>query len=45
MNDIVINRIQSIQRCVEGAREEYDTNPGGNMSEIIFYRITFNSAY
>lgn len=27
MNDIVINKIQSIQRCVERAREEYQKNP------------------
>lgn len=29
MNDIVINKIQSIQRCVERAREEYQGNPSG----------------
>lgn len=29
MNDIVINKIQSIQRCVERAREEYQKNPDG----------------
>ncbi|MFZ5997801.1 MAG: type VII toxin-antitoxin system HepT family RNase toxin [Nitrospirota bacterium] len=29
MNDIVINKIQSIQRCVERAREEYQSNPAG----------------
>jgi hypothetical protein len=28
MNDIVINKIQSIQRCVVRAREEYGANPG-----------------
>jgi len=27
MNDIVVNKIQSIQRCVERAREEYDSDP------------------
>jgi uncharacterized protein YutE (UPF0331/DUF86 family) len=27
MNDIVINKIQSIQRCVERARQEYRGNP------------------
>lgn len=27
MNDIVINKIQSIQRCVERAREEYGSAP------------------
>ncbi len=29
MNDIVINKIQSIQFCVERAREEYQKNPDG----------------
>ena len=29
MNDIVINKIQSIQRCVLRAREEYRTDPDG----------------
>jgi uncharacterized protein YutE (UPF0331/DUF86 family) len=29
MNDIVINKIQSIQRCVERAREEYHADPAG----------------
>ncbi len=29
MNDIVINKIQGIQRCVERAREEYQGNPAG----------------
>jgi len=29
MNDIVINKIQSIQRCVERAREEYGPDPEG----------------
>ncbi len=29
MNDIVINKIQSIQRCVERAREEYQSDPDG----------------
>lgn len=29
MNDIVINKIQSIQRCIERAREEYNSNPEG----------------
>ncbi len=27
MNDTVINKIQSIQRCVARAREEYEKNP------------------
>ncbi len=29
MNDIVINKIQSIQRCVQRAREEYQSDPDG----------------
>ncbi|MFH0729816.1 MAG: DUF86 domain-containing protein [Pseudomonadota bacterium] len=29
MNDIVINKIQSIQRCVERARQEYAFDPDG----------------
>lgn len=29
MNDIVINKIQSIQRCLERVREEYNKNPDG----------------
>ena len=29
MNDVVINKIQSIQRCVRRAREEYQADPGG----------------
>ena len=29
MNEIVINKVQSIQRCVERAREEYSKNPDG----------------
>jgi uncharacterized protein YutE (UPF0331/DUF86 family) len=29
MKDIVINKIQSIQRCVERAREEYQGDPAG----------------
>jgi uncharacterized protein with HEPN domain len=29
MNDIIINRIQSMQRHVERAREEYRKNPAG----------------
>lgn len=29
MNDIVMNKIQSIQRCIERAREEYQTDPAG----------------
>jgi uncharacterized protein YutE (UPF0331/DUF86 family) len=29
MSDIVINKIQSIQRCVERAREEYHADPAG----------------
>lgn len=27
MNDIVINKIQSIQRCISRSREEYQKNP------------------
>jgi uncharacterized protein YutE (UPF0331/DUF86 family) len=27
MNDIIVNKIQSIQHCVERAREEYNKNP------------------
>ena len=29
MNDIVINKIQSIQRCIVRAREEYAADPDG----------------
>ncbi len=29
MNDVVINKIQSIQRAVRRAREEYQADPGG----------------
>lgn len=29
MNDIVLNKIQSIQRCVRRAREEYAADPDG----------------
>jgi uncharacterized protein YutE (UPF0331/DUF86 family) len=29
MSDIVINKVQSIQRCVERAREEYLVDPAG----------------
>jgi uncharacterized protein YutE (UPF0331/DUF86 family) len=29
MNDIVVNKIQSIQRCVRRAREEYQADPEG----------------
>jgi uncharacterized protein YutE (UPF0331/DUF86 family) len=29
MNDIIVNKIQTIQRCVERAREEYQKNPAG----------------
>jgi uncharacterized protein YutE (UPF0331/DUF86 family) len=29
MNDIIINKIQSIQRCVERARQEYGSDPDG----------------
>ena len=29
MNDIVMNKIQSIQRCIERPREEYHGNPAG----------------
>jgi uncharacterized protein YutE (UPF0331/DUF86 family) len=27
MNDIVVNKIQSVQRCVERARQEYQSDP------------------
>ena len=29
MNDIIVNKIQGIQRCVQRAREEYYKNPAG----------------
>ena len=29
MNDVTINKIQSIQRCVRRAREEYEADPDG----------------
>ena len=29
MSDIVINKIQSIQRCIERARQEYESDPEG----------------
>ena len=29
MNDVLVNKIQSIQRCVARAREEYGRDPGG----------------
>ncbi|MBN1147254.1 MAG: DUF86 domain-containing protein [Anaerolineales bacterium] len=29
MNDIVIHKIQSIQRCIERARQEYESDPAG----------------
>ncbi len=29
MNDLIINKIQSIHRCIKRAREEYDVNPEG----------------
>lgn len=29
MNDVVVNKIQSIQRCVSRAREEYEADPDG----------------
>ncbi|MDD2903897.1 MAG: hypothetical protein PHU44_15835 [Syntrophales bacterium] len=29
MNDIIINKIQSIQRCIQRAREEYASDPDG----------------
>ncbi|MEW6218518.1 MAG: DUF86 domain-containing protein [Thermodesulfobacteriota bacterium] len=29
MNDLVVNKIQSMQRCVMRAREEYQVNPEG----------------
>ncbi|OHB74139.1 MAG: toxin-antitoxin antitoxin component [Planctomycetes bacterium RBG_16_59_8] len=34
MNDIIVNKIQSIQRCVERAREEYAKNPDGFDSDF-----------
>jgi uncharacterized protein YutE (UPF0331/DUF86 family) len=34
MNDIVINKVQSIQRCVERAREEYNADPAGFASNF-----------
>lgn len=32
MNDIVVNKIQSIQRCIQRAREEYQSDPDGFVS-------------
>ncbi len=29
MNDVVLNKIQSIQRCIQRAREEYEADPDG----------------
>jgi uncharacterized protein YutE (UPF0331/DUF86 family) len=29
MNDVIINKIQSIQRCIQRAREEYTQDPDG----------------
>lgn len=29
MNDVIINKIQSIQRCIQRAREEYASDPEG----------------
>jgi len=29
MNDIIINKIQTIQRCIQRAREEYAADPDG----------------
>ena len=29
MNDLVINKIQRIQRCIQRAREEYGSDPEG----------------
>jgi uncharacterized protein YutE (UPF0331/DUF86 family) len=29
MNDIIINKIQSMQRCIQRAREEYAADPDG----------------
>jgi uncharacterized protein YutE (UPF0331/DUF86 family) len=29
MNDVIINKIQSIQRCIQRAREEYASDPDG----------------
>jgi uncharacterized protein YutE (UPF0331/DUF86 family) len=29
MNDIIMNKIQSIQRCIQRAREEYESDPEG----------------
>jgi hypothetical protein len=26
-NDVIINKISIIERCVKGVREEYDNNP------------------
>ena len=34
MSDIVINKVQSIQRCVERAREEYHADPAGFATNI-----------
>ncbi|MEW6750613.1 MAG: DUF86 domain-containing protein [Candidatus Latescibacterota bacterium] len=33
MNDLVVNKIQSIQRCVMRAREEYQANPEGFVTD------------
>jgi uncharacterized protein YutE (UPF0331/DUF86 family) len=29
MNDVIISKIQSIQRCIQRAREKYDSDPEG----------------
>ena len=33
MNDIIINKIQSIQRCIQLAREEYQFNKDGFLTD------------
>jgi len=33
MNDVLINKVQSIQRCVRRAREEYQKDPAGFSSD------------
>ncbi len=33
MNDIIINKIQSIQRCIQRAREEYQFNKDGFLTD------------
>lgn len=34
MNDVIINKIQSIQRCIERAREEYGKDPATFRSDL-----------